>query len=223
MPIYRRTRRPRRTMRRRRLVRRVRRSIRRPIRSRNTKLFNFKRTALLTTITQDETTQAMGALTFKISDLFDYGEFKPLFDSYRMKAVRIVFQPNFTNSNITSAVAGIGLGSLHTAIDHQDSVTPTGELQLMQYDKYRRSRHDRIHKRYFKVNTLDQGYTYSEDVLTPYNQDQKWRAWYPTALLGETNEPVYLGLKYVSDLITANTSIDFKVYVTYYFQMKSVI
>lgn len=213
--------------RRRRVIRRPRRYIRRsrlPRRlPRHTKLFSCKRTCLLTTITVDEATQQFGALTFKLSDLPDYSEFKPLFDSYRLNAVKLMFQPNFSNSPISASVLSIGLGSIHTVVDHQDSVVPTGELQLMQYDKYKRTRMDKIHKRYFKVNTLDQGYTYNENVLTPYNQDQKWKVWFPTSQIGETTEPVYLGLKYACDLITANTSVEFKVYATYYFQMKSVI
>lgn len=189
---------------------------------RKPRTFSFKRTCELATIPVAASTQ-QDALTFKLSDLPGATEFAPLFDSFRIVAVKLSFQPDYSNSPITDTVQGAGLGSIHTAIDHNDTDTLFTRLDLMQYDTYRRTRMDRIHKRYLKVNTLTKGYTLDDTTLVPYSEDTNWKKWFPTSSIGDAvKEPIYLGLKYSVDSML-NNSATIQVYATYYFQMKSVI
>lgn len=180
---------------------------RRPLR-----IHSFKRTCILSPITVNNAGVA-SELTFKLSDLPDYTDFQSLFDQYRIKAVKIQFVPNFTNSPMTASVNSIGMHSIHSAIDHNSSTDPPAVLDLMQIDTYKRTRLDRGLKRYFKVNTID-----SWGATT--NVETGWNKWLST----ENGSAVeYYGLRYVIDALEEDVSCTLDVFATYYFQCKSVI
>lgn len=206
MPTRRIRRGPRRVRPRRRMMRRVWRRYRRP----QTRIHSFKRTCILDPLTLVNS-PLTGAITFKMSDLDNYQEFSDLFDSYRLIAVKLSFVPNSSSAPVADSIGTVGVHSLHTAIDHNDSGTPSDALELMQYDTYKRTNVIRGQKRYFHINTLNTG-TGGDEL--------NWKKWISTA----NTDITYYGLKYVIDpLDSALRDIIIDVFATYYFQCKSVI
>lgn len=166
------------------------------------KLFNFKRTCELSTVAIS-TSNVAGALTFKLNDLPSYTELTTLFDAFRIKAVKLQFVPDFSSAD---PIATTTIGSIHHAIDHNDSSAPSASTDLMQYSTYKRNRLDRGLKRYIKVNTQD-------------STGQDWNKWFRSS----DQYPVpYYGFKYFAEAIGTGT-IHLRVYATYYVQCKSTI
>lgn len=173
-----------------------------------TVIHQFKRTTTLTPITLGNAS-VNGALTFKLGDLDDYTEFTTLFDSYRLVAVKVKFVPNFSNANITPT-ANLGIHSIHSVIDQNDSNNPSDVLSMMQYDTYKRKRLDRGMTRYLRVATIAN--------TGGYNAGLDWKRWLNTNYeLAEYN-----GLKYWFDALEEDTTLTVDVFATYYIQCKSI-
>lgn len=193
-----------------------RRFTRRYKRIRGSRIHSFKRTCQLSPITVTGSTGAGQAFTFKLSDLSNYDEFSNLFDQYRIKAVKFVVIPTFSGNDIANQLT---MSSFHSAIDHNDNSPATAVTELMEYDTYKRNRMSRGHKRYFSTSLATPANNSGNTFLTT------WNRWVNTSTIGGPDEAIYFGLKMWIDGITQTTEFEanFEVYVTYYFQCKSVI
>lgn len=185
-------------------------------RTRGPRIHSFKRTCQLTPLTITSSTGVGTAFQFKLGDLTNYSEFVNLFDQYRIKAVKFTIVPTFNGNDITNQLT---MSSFHSAIDHNDVNPPTAVTDLMQYDTYKRSRMSRGHKRYFATSIAAPANASGNSYIT------SWNRWINTSTVGTGDEVNYLGLKMWLDGITQTTELEanFEIYVTYYFQCKSVI
>jgi len=179
---------------------------------RRPRVHSFKRVAMLTPLQIGEGVAVPQTYSFKLSDLSNYSEFTNLFDQYRINAVKLQLVPTFSGNDIDYQTI---MGSIHSAIDHNDITNPTSVGQLMEYDTYKRSKQSRGHKRYFKVNLLSNLSGDAGNVTT-------WKKWIDTA---SPNAPYY-GIKLMLDPLNSTDNdkyATFEVYATFYFQCKSVI
>lgn len=179
-------------------------------RYRKPRIHSFKRTCMLTPITLGNT-PLNGQFQFQLTDLPDNDEFTSLFDSFRINAVKLQIVPNFTSSPATAQVTSLGLHSIHSIIDHNDSTPITSVLDLMQYDTYKRTRTHLGLKRYFKVSTVGFVGTGAQNV--------QYGRWVDTT---QAASAVFYGFKYIMDALEIDTTVTFDVFATYYIQCKDV-
>jgi len=82
-----------------------------------------------------------GALSFKLSDLPNYSEYTALYDEYRIKAVKVMFIPNFNVSAVdeTSGTTNsyTGVPALYTWIDTDDNTAPTAITAGQQFQTFK--------------------------------------------------------------------------------------
>lgn len=229
------TRKGRRPRSRRRLIsRRGRRYLRKAYRKPRHIIHNFKRTFSLGAILVAAASDNQG-WSFKLSDLPSVSDFTALFDAYRICAVKLEFMPDVTNSPMTANngmtyLQTLGMGSLHTVIDHNDDLAPGGgPEELMQYDTYKRKRLSTTWKRYFRVNTVSKNYYADENTqeLKSAYDETNWKKWLSMANVGNAQtESSYFGFKTIADglaNVSGDESFPITVYATYYFQCRSVI
>lgn len=187
---------------------------------------NFKRTAYLGT--QTASISAAGvpspiALThtFMLNMLPGVSDFTNLFDQYKINGAKISYVPTLSEgilNPITNQVAVLGYSRLHSAIDYDDSSTPTSEDQLLEYGSHKATNPFQTHTRYLKPKVLQE--IYRSSLATSYAPRGSM-----FIDLATTDVPHY-GLKVWcsapnSPAATAN-SISYKVYVTLYFTCKNV-
>lgn len=187
-------------------------------------IHNFKRVCQLTPITVTANAgKTYGGLSFRLSNLNNYQEFTSLFDSYRILAVKVKFIPDISSVPIITGNNNLGMGSLHTAIDHNDTTPPPNLSDILEYDTYKAKPIWRTWSRYFRVNTLGQ----KTVANTQYNTDINWKKWLPTSLVTDGVDDDYYGLKWVADeyLVPATEpdTLLINMYATFYFQCKSLV
>lgn len=70
------------------------------------------------------------SFSFRIQDIPDYTAIQSVWDQYRIDRVSVTFTPM---NSLQAPLASVGFSPLWTAIDYDDSVTPTSVSQVMQY------------------------------------------------------------------------------------------
>lgn len=175
----------------------------RPIPS-NKRIFNLKRSVELSPITIGAVGSG-GNIGFTLTQLPNASELTGLFDFYRIKAVSIRFIPNIGGGSELSS-APVTAGYFTTAIDRNDLTNPTARSDLLQYQNYKMTKLTNQHKRYFKVNTID-------------DNGQQWNRW----ISNSSTTTQYYGLKYWKDGISTGTGFSLVPFVTYYIQCKGTI
>lgn len=134
-------------------------------------------------------------------------EFVALYDQYKICGIKWTLMPRTTEAGVTTNSGVVG-----SVIDYDDSNVPTATDQLAQYQNFRMTRGNMIHKRYFKpaISQL----MYQSGVINAYGP--KKGAWiditYPDV-------PHY-GLKAVIQQTDSVLTYDLK--VDYYLAFKNV-
>lgn len=186
----------------------------------------FKRIVNLGTYTASQTsggvvTPIAKGFSFQLSDLANVSEYTSLFDQFKITGIKFRVVPKTamtTQGAVTGTIAPLGYGQVVTAIDFDDAANPTSKDQLLEYGSAKYTPSSRVHQRYFSpkvlnavwVNLASTGYS---PVKAP---------WIDQA---NTNLPHY-GIKLWVDVPenssgTANSSISYDVYATYYFMCKN--
>lgn len=199
------------TMRRRPRRTRVRRRTRRSLRT--LKVYHFKRTVQLASITGG-LAQQFGALTFQLDDLPNYTEFTNLFDDYRINAVSLKFIPNRNSSDFAGGVAPPGISNFYTVFDYNDATVPGAVNDLMQYPNLKITQSSRMLTRTLRPASLD---VVSAGGTTA-SVNPKWKQWLSTA----SPDVNHYGLKYCLDAFSAANAVTYQVYATFYISCKSV-
>lgn len=143
------------------------------------------------TISGSSSAPATGAYSFMLSQFPSAGLFSQLFDRYRIMAVNVQFQPNSGGIPPTSG------GPLITAIDYDDTNTPTGELQ--QRDTAMQVPNGTYFERTLQPRIAAAAYSgaFSSYANLPAN------TWLDTASAGVQ----YYGLKYYLPIQSGNASL----------------
>lgn len=183
-------------------------NIRRPLRrpGRMPKVHNFKRVTQAVTITP-----GTGVMEFRLNELVNVSEFTNLFDRYRIRGVQVKIVPAVTGYDGNPQATAAGRPNLHTAIDYNDSTAPANVLELMQYDTYKMTPGDRVHKRYFSPRPSQE--VFRTAISSSYATLPR-NTWLDCTTSGI--DIPHFCLKWVTD----NTGVAFNwiVYKTFYFQ-----
>lgn len=192
-------------------------------------IHKFKRTALISQITASKIsgvqTNIAGAYQFNLAQLPGVSEFSALFDQYKITGVKISFTPGTTQSvnNIldsnpgSSSINGsaMSFNRFHSAIDYDDSSTPSSEAQLMEYGSHKSSPGNRTHSRFIRPKILQE--VYRSALATSYRPISG-----QYIDMSTTDVPHY-GLKVWCDAPDSptNCAITYNVYMTMYFTCKN--
>lgn len=161
----------------------------------------------------------VGAIRFALSDVHNFAEYKAMYDFFQLRAVRISFIPL---SNVTLGTGG-GFtydtnysNRFFTAIDYNDSSTPSSVNELREYANCRWSPGNRIHKRYFRPKPI---LATDEDSGSgaSYGLAEGKNIWISTA----SDSTYYFGVKYGYQHPTGVTTGDaYVIECTYYMCFK---
>lgn len=174
----------------------------------------FKRQVQLTSIYASPLGDTFGSYVFKLSDVPGYTEFTALYDMFRINKVLLNIEPtwNATDANSTSTLTYAP--DVHSVIDYNDSANAGSLNELREYSTYKRTRQGRCHKRIITPAIQTQAY----ETLTTSAYTPKFRQWLST---DDATSPHYC-IKYALDkTATGQTNFTFRVYATYYLEMKA--
>lgn len=177
---------------------------------RNNRIHNFTRCAELTNLTTSTVADLMGGMTFKLSNCPNSTEFTNLFDKFRICAIKLEIVPNFTGSDLNPIGTKFSIPNISTVVDYNDVTTPGALTDLLQYNNYKRTRGQSIHKRYFKPAVLASNYEGA--VTSAYTS--VWKRWLDTADV----DTLHYGIKYHFD--QTSTAIAYRCYAKFYIQCK---
>lgn len=180
--------------------------------TRLSKIHSFTRTCEIATLSGSNIADTFGGLTFSLGMLPNSTEFTNLFDQFRICAVKLEIVPRYTSSDMNPQATAPLLPNIHTVIDYNDISTPGNLDTLFQYQNYKRTRGNTIHKRYFKPAVL--AAAYEGAVTTAYTST--WNRWLDTLDSGT----LHYGLKYCID--QSFTGAWYKVYAKFFIQCKGV-
>lgn len=199
---------PRRTRTKRRPTRRTRRiRSKRAIRSKK-KIYYFTRYANFGQLVISPLAPTLTAYTFRLADVPNSSEFTNLYDSYKIKAVKLTFYPAMTQSISTSTInAPAGETRCVTCLDRNDGVAPTSFDAVRQYQNAKVFQVNRRHSRYiYKPMVLDD----SNYTINPW--------------VNTTSPNVnYYGLKFAAEpSLQSSGTYQFSVEAKFYLAFKSV-
>lgn len=104
-------------------------------------------------------TDTFATLNFRLNQLPNFSEFTSLYDQYKINGVKFELIPRYdTNTQVGSA--GIATPAHYssqnwTAIDYDDTVTPTSMADILQYQNVKRTGSSRIMTRFIKPKFAD--------------------------------------------------------------------
>lgn len=185
---------------------------------------HFKRTALISTITQswNQTTgtgvNIAGAYTFSLSQLPNVSDFSNLYDQYKITGAKLSFTPGQTEyiGNVLSGQTGAqAFNKFHSVIDYDDAVVPSSENDLLQYGSLKSTQGGRTHTRFIKPKILQE--VYRSAISTAYNPISN-----RFLDMNYTDVPHY-GIKVWSSapVSPASCALTYNVYLTLYFTCKN--
>lgn len=177
-------------------------------------VYHFKRKVFLQDYNIVSTTQQLGAIQFALVDLPGYTDFTNLYDMYRFNKVVWKLIPKVSEAALTSGatLANANLQQIHSVIDYDDAVAPTGINQLVQYQSHKMSRGHQVHTRV--VVPKSQG-TVSGSSAAP-----KAKQWLDCDQISIPHR----GIKYVIPApAQPNTTLYYDLEMTYYMSFKSVV
>lgn len=152
------------------------------------------------------------AYTFNLSAVTNSAEFSSLYDQYQIKGIKIELIPKHTEVIASTTVVQ---GNVHSVLDYDDSNTPIGLDTLLQYQNYRSTRMNRVHKRYLKPKVLHE--IYRSAVSTGYAP--KSNTWLDVA----ADSIPHYGVKFWFDgLPVGAATLYYDVKTTYYLAFKNV-
>lgn len=174
----------------------------------------FTRTAFYGSLfTVGTSAPAPAVSQFSLNQVPNFSEMTQLYDQYQIKAIKYTLIPKFTNNELNiggGASAGI-LGNVWSVLDYDDSTTPLTLQELLQYQNIKRTRQDKVHKRYFKPKVAQ---------TIGSNISPKANVW----LDCNTASTPHFGVKLWFDALAgvSNTNITFDLVVKYYMAFKNV-
>lgn len=162
-------------------------------------------------------TTTFGTFAFNpVSQIPEFATFALLYDKFKLKKLRISYEPLYNTNNAVTAVDSTGVNpsffiqSFHSMIDTNDNTAPASIAQLMNGNQYKRTRTNRPH-----VRMLYPKIAVDEDDAVFGTMIQAKNGWYDTAGSGAT----YLGLKIAIDALSDQVMLvpqTFNVYVRYW-------
>ncbi len=162
-----------------------------------------------------------GTIHFKLNDVPAFSEFKAIYDFFKIKAVKIVFQPA-SNVSLGSSTAlqqqTTFFNKIYTVFDYNDKSVPSSVNDLRQYQNCRWSPGSTTHKRFIYPKVL---VTVDEDgpgVGTYAASSFGKNPWIST----DNDACEYYGIKYgiQTTLLSQDTAM-YEVECKYYLAFKS--
>lgn len=189
----------------------------------------FKRTVKISDITASfnsatgVTTNIAGAYVLSLDTLPNYTEFTNLYDQYKINGIKLSFVPScnsYINSSVSGTSVAVGFSRFNSAIDYDDSTTPTSENVLLQYGSLRTTPGFKNHTRYFKPKVRNAAVidTVSGALAAGPSRGGQW-------LSTSAPDVEHYGLKvWCSGPINTvtSTAITYSVYATLYIACKNV-
>lgn len=148
------------------------------------------------------------ALNFTLAAVPNASEFTTLYDQYQIKSVKVQVIPKFTETAL-----GEFQGNMWSALDYDDANAPTALATLLQYQNLKRTRMNRLHKRYIRPCLSAE--IFNTGLTTTYSP--KRNTWIDCA--SDTTE--HYGMKLWFDGLNSDTII-YDLQVTYYLAFKNV-
>lgn len=219
--VYRRRkyRRPYKSNRRRKYSRWVKRKQQRAAKLGNKKYF-FVRYEDRPTVTTDPINFIAGGHNFRLTDLPDYQEFVPLYDQYKISAVKVKWIPLQVTTQGPGATAPIVSETpfIYAAIDYTDSNAPTSVDSIRQYQSMRYSSGSSFRPLTLYFKPRFQTEIYQTAATSGYAPKRGWIS------ITDSNVPHY-GCKYIitpTGLGSPVASYKWKVEMKYYLAFRSV-
>lgn len=148
------------------------------------------------------------ALNFSLSQVPNASEFTLLYDQYQIKGVKVHVIPKFTETAI-----GKFQGNMWSVLDYDDATVPTALSPLLQYQNVKRTRMQKMHKRYIRPCVATE--IFNTGITTTYSP--KRNVWIDCA--SDTTE--HYGMKLWFDGLNSDTVI-WDLQLTYYLAFKNV-
>lgn len=184
----------------------------------NSRIHFYKRATIYNSIAPDPVTGVYNqGYSFALNDVTNYAELTPIYDQYKICAVKIHFLPLWNRSTQpVGAVASDGLndsGMFFWAIDYDDDSPPTGYPQLQEYSTYG-WRNGNLPVKIF-IKPKFQSLAYIDGTAVG---DSPRRGWIDCAY---SNVP-HFGLKVSLNQIPATMSnLRYRIQVTYFLAFKN--
>ena len=178
---------------------------------RGQRIYRFVRyTSGLGTFIANNILASYGGYNFSLNDLPNVTEFTSLFDMYKINAIKISFIPQMTeNISATSANNPYANTRFFSAIDYNDSSTPTTIDELRQYSTCKYTPILKTHTRMiYKPKILDSS-SYS---VSP---------WMSTASPSANYFGLKVGVEPTQSTVT--TSFEYKIEAKFYMSFKNVV
>lgn len=159
------------------------------------------------------TSATYASYTFELNQIHNYTDFTAMYDSYRIKAVKLTFIPvtnvTFRSNTSNLAVEGTAFsGRFFSCLDFNDSTTPSSVNQVREYKNAKWTPYTRIHKRFLYPKVL---YRLDENVNVNATQP-----WIPTASANVEHYCVKVAFEHPSTSLTGTYyTIEAKFYLAF--------
>lgn len=182
---------------------------------RRASVYNYKRSVYVQSFAVASNAGNQIAFAPVLSSVPGNNDFTTLYDQYMIKKVVFKLIPRGIETSIGTGTTNLGF-NIHSAIDYDDSIAPTGPNDLLQYQSYKMTPANRILTRVWVPKT-NAGVLNSAGTIVP--GAPKAFQWID---VGQTNIPHY-GLKiYIDPTNTTGQVMPYDAVVTYYMSFKGV-
>lgn len=180
-------------------ARRTRRTVRRP-------KYLFRRKVQFTSISLAPLTVARnGLMQFKLNDIPQYTDFTNLFDSYKLRKVKVEFRPTVNSFDDSTDE----IPQVLECVDYNTTVPLSGVDTVMAYQNVRQWSADKYHSRTFRPR-----YMIGDPTGTKFSVSQQYQ---PTSNV----DLLHYGLQWACPYFTNGSNVDIEIWVTYWVQCKS--
>lgn len=182
----------------------------RPVKSifNKSKIHSFRRTVSKGTWTQSSTTtDAVGAISFQLSDVPGVNDFTSLFDQYKLNKVVVHMYPCQTMCTSDNPM----LAELVTAIDYDDDVNPLDNSVLREYETCKMVHGVKEMHRSFQPRFATAAYSGAFSSYTNFS------GWLDVA----SPNIFHYGLKWAITPVASTEPCTYKIFVDYYFSFRS--
>lgn len=181
------------------------------------RIYDFVRSFVsVNAIALTNTIDTLTGFQYALNQLPNYTEFTSLYDEYRIKYIKVEFLPKFDSvvmPDVTGVTNTARMGYLFSAVDYDDSSSPSSLETILQYQTMKRTKTSDVHSRYWSPCTAKEYYV--SGVSSGYGREKA-----PWLDCESVSVPHY-GLKIAGQLPGPGT-VYYDAHVTYHLQFRGV-
>jgi len=186
----------------------------------------FKETVQIGSLTAPPSSSGSGRISFQISDLTSWAQYKELFDLYKITGVKIKLVPKWNTSSpdeLSATLTGGMLPTFYAAVNRSPYVPPPGSIgDILNDDGVKIIRVTRPMNFYIpcpKPDITNEG----GNIPFQFGVSKKFQPWLTTGGNSQTvnqENVTHYGLRWYMENGSGNHEVVVDCYLTYYFTMK---